>query len=111
MCELVLRAHIQDRCGAGAQPVEQLIARYRLELVPCAEIARNDPRDLGAVALADPAESKQKADDALLSGEAVVDALTLAPALDERRAAKELQVAVSIGSAPPAPRGSRYPFA
>jgi hypothetical protein len=57
--ELVLGTHIQDRRRSPAQPVKQFIARYRFELVPRPEIARHNPRNLGAVAFADPAEREQ----------------------------------------------------
>ncbi len=92
MRELVLRAHIQNRRRSGAQPGEQLVARDRLELVPGPKIACHDPRDLGAVALANPAEREQQADDGLLSSKAVEYALAVTPALDESGTTKKLQV-------------------
>ena len=66
--------------------------RYRLQLVPCAEVARDDPRDLGAVPLAHPAEGLQQRYYGVLTRQTVKDPFALASSLNERRAAKKLQV-------------------
>ncbi len=95
--ELILRPDVEDRRGPAAQAVEQLIARYRLELVASPEIARHYARDFGAVALADAAKGGEQTHHHIVSREAIVDALAVASALYERRAAKKLQMSGCIG--------------
>src|SRR5438128_6629713 len=92
VAELVLRAHIEHRRRPGPQPTKQFMPRYRLQLVPCAEVVRDDPRDLGAVPLAHPAEGLQQHYYSVLTRQTVKNPFALASTLDERRAAKKLQV-------------------
>src|SRR6516162_1292922 len=89
---LVLGTDIEDGRRPGAQPLQQLRARYRLQLVPGAEIARHHAGDLGAVPLADPAKGLQQPDDRVFARQAIKDPLPFAPPLDKRGAAKKLQV-------------------
>ena len=95
--ELVFRPDVEDGRSSGAQAVEQLIARNRLELVASPEIACHDARDFSAVALADAAESAEQPDYRVVAGQPIIDALAVAAALDERGAAQKLQVSRCIG--------------
>ena len=95
--KLVFRPDVEDGRGPAAQTVEQLIARYRLELVASPEIARHHARDFGAVALADAAEGGEQTHHHFVAREAIVDALAVASALDKRSAAEKLQMSGCIG--------------
>jgi hypothetical protein len=90
--ELVLGTHIEDCRRPGSQPIQQLVARYRLQLVPSAEIARHDASDLGAVPLTDPTQGVQQRDDRVFVRHPIEDPFPLAPWFDEDSAAKKLQV-------------------
>ena len=95
--EFVFWPDVEDGRNSAAQAVEQLIARNRLELVASPEIACHHTRDLGAVALADAAESAEQPDYRVVAGQPIIDALAVAAALDERGAAEKLQVSGCIG--------------
>jgi hypothetical protein len=95
--KLVFRPDVENGRSPAAQAVEQLIARYRLELIASVEIARHHTCDFGAVALADAAEGGEQTHHHLIASEAIVDALAGASALDKCSAAEKLQMSGSIG--------------
>ena len=95
--KLVLRPDVENGRGPAAQAVEQLIAGYRLELVARAEIPGHYARDFGAVPLADTAEGGEQTHHHLVAGEAIIDALTVATALDKGSTAEKLQMPGGIG--------------
>jgi hypothetical protein len=95
--KLVFRPDVENGRGPAAQPIEQLIAGYRFELVASAEIARHHTRDFGAVALADAAKGSQQTYHHLVAGETIVDVLAVATAFDKRSTAKKLQMTGGIG--------------
>jgi hypothetical protein len=90
--KLVFRPNVEDGRSPAAQAVEQLIAGYRLELIASAEIPGHHSRDFGAVSLADPAKGGEQANDYLVAGEAIIDALAFATALDKGSTAEKLQM-------------------
>src|SRR6516162_4117548 len=90
--KLVPWTHIEDGHSPGPQPIQQLGARYRLQLVPRAEIGRHDAGDFGAVPLAHPAQRVQQTDNGIFTRQPVEHPLSLSAALDQRRASKKLQV-------------------
>src|SRR5580704_4661127 len=95
--ELTFRPDVEYGRSPAAQAVEQLIARNGLELVASPEIACHHARDFGAIALADAAESAEQPDYRIVSGQPIIDALAVAAPLDERGAAKKLQMSGGIG--------------
>src|SRR5215469_4581716 len=82
LLELVLGTHIEDCRRPGSQPIQQLDAGERLQLVTGAEIGCHDAGDFGAVPLADAAQRIQQTDDGVFTREPIEDALALPPALD-----------------------------
>ena len=95
--KLVFRPDVENGRGPAAQPIEQLIAGYRLELVASSEIDRHHARDFGAVALAYAAKGSQQTYHHLVAGETIIDALAVATAFYKRGAAEKLQMAGRIG--------------
>jgi hypothetical protein len=95
--KLVFRPDVEDGRGPAAQPIEQLRAGYWLELIASAEIACHHARDFCAVALADTAKGSEQPHHHLVAGEAIVDALAVATALDKGGTAKKLQMSGGIG--------------
>jgi len=94
--KLVFRPDVENGRGPAAQPIEQLIAGYRLELVASSEIDRHHARDFGAVALAYAAKGSQQTYHHLVAGETIIDALAVATAFDKRSTAKKLQMTGGI---------------
>src|SRR5215472_2046690 len=95
--KLVFRPDVENGRGPAAQPVEQLTAGYRLELVASAEIPRDHARDFGAVALANAAKGSEQTHHHLVAGETIIHALAVAAAFYKRGAAEKLQMAGLIG--------------
>ena len=80
---------------SGPRTVDQLIARYRLEIVARPKIARHHPLDLGAVAFADAAERAEQPNNQIVAGQPIGDALTSASTLTSaarRRSCKECRL-------------------
>jgi hypothetical protein len=102
--ELIFRPDVEDGRRPAAQAVEQFITRYRLEFVARSEKIRDHARDFGIVALADPAECAEQPDHHIVAGEPIEDPFALSPALHERGAPKELQVARRVRHRQPRPR-------
>ena len=101
LLELVLGTHIEDCRRPGSQPIQQLDAGDRLQLVTGAEIGCHDAGDFGAVPLADAAQRIQQTDDGIFAREPIEYPLALPPALDQPGAAKQLQVAGTVGERDP----------
>jgi len=93
LLELVLGTHIEDCRRPGSQPIQQLDAGDRLQLVTRAEVGCHDAGDFGAVPLADPAQRVQQGDHGIFTREPIEDALAFTSPLDECSPTKKLQVA------------------
>src|SRR6516165_1905120 len=99
--KFILGPDIEHRHRPGSQAVQQLDAGDRLQLVTGAEVGCHDAGDFGAVPLADPAQRIQQTDDGIFTREPIEYPLALPAALDQPGAAKQLQVAGTVGERDP----------